>query len=220
MAYDSQRQVAVLFGGRNNKNDFDDTLEYDGKDWVQIETFHLPLKRSAAPMVYDRYRKRIILFGGYCNDNKTWLYDGKDWIGVQTPTSPSNTGLSAMIFDDARCKAVLLGGCCSDNGDTWEYDGVKWEKLVINIRPMHRWGHTMVYDSIRKRLVLFGGYGPVYPAGTDQYDTWEYNGKDWIKIETSSSPPKQEQHSMAYDSNRGRTVLLGTNGDTWEYVGP
>jgi len=221
MTYDSQRQLVVLFGGAAFNSGvaktFSDTWEYDGKDWVQINTFHSPPPRSAAPMVYDRYRKIVILYGGYSGDNETWLYDGKDWIGVQTPTSPSNSGLSAMAFDDVNRKVVLFGGCCNNlDAITWEYDGIKWEKKSINIQPMHRWAHTMVYDSNRKRIVLFGGN-----VGTDQNDTWEYNGKDWIKIEASSFPSKQEQQSMAYDSDRGRVVMMECNtGNTWEYIGP
>src|SRR5687768_12736550 len=50
MAYDSDRGVTVFFGGEiGNEDDteyFNDTQEYDGKQWKQISTAVKPPKRS------------------------------------------------------------------------------------------------------------------------------------------------------------------------------
>jgi len=54
-------------------------------------------------------------------------------------------------------------------------------------------------------------------------DTWEYNGTDWVQVETSNSPPAKNDHSMTYDSGRGKVILFGgatntgASDDTWEY---
>ena len=81
----------------------------------------------------------------------------------------------------------------------------------------------MVYDSKRGVTVLFGGnWGNTY-----QSDTWEYDGTSW-KQRSTGGPPARQYPGMAFDENRGETVLLGgfgypnkstTYGDTWIWNG-
>lgn len=77
----------------------------------------------------------------------------------------------------------------------------------------------MADDAARQRLVLFGGY-----SGAQFADTWEWNGVAWSPV-AANGPPARYYHAMAYDSQRGRTVLFGGSGafgnfgDTWEWNG-
>jgi hypothetical protein len=55
--------------------------------------------------------------------------------------------------------------------------------------------------------------------------TWEYDGRQWRRIETSS-PPRRNAHGMVFDRKRSRVVVFGgfgpdrqSFGDTWEYDG-
>lgn len=98
----------------------------------------------------------------------------------------------------------------------------------------------MVYDSQRKRTVLFGGqcYGVNPRSGTANSgyyfsnDTWEWDGQIWVKRNPSNQPPPMQEFGIAYDSNRGCTVIFGgvkyaapgyTTGtishDVWEWDG-
>lgn len=94
LAYDASRSVVVLFGGLGGTSDedsspMDDTWEYDGNTWYQVDAGVKPDARLGFPMVYDSLRERIILFsGGYLQgnlkaDDDTWCYAGG---GCSIPT--------------------------------------------------------------------------------------------------------------------------------------
>lgn len=90
-----------------------------------------------------------------------------------------------------------------------------------SVGPDARRQHAMAYDSARGRTVLFGGYR----TGTGSLaDTWEWDGRGWIRFTPPVSPPARAFHMMAFDAARGVTVLFGGIGalyynDTWEWDG-
>lgn len=110
-------------------------------------------------------------------------------------------------------------------------DSVDWQKLTPATMPEGREVHAMIYDNIRKVAVLFAGHTSA--SSDDQpADTWEFDGTDWSMKSPAASPLFRQGHAMAFDSNRGRTVLFGgfhgadVNGsyvtylgDTWEWDG-
>jgi hypothetical protein len=72
---------------------------------------------------------------------------------------------------------------------------------------------NLVYDSDRGRMVQ-------YLAG----ETWEWDGRTWMHVATATSPPVFYEAALAYDSARGRTVMVGyipspDSLETWEYDG-
>lgn len=70
MTYDSERKRVVLFGGENNDHGwelYNDTWEFDGRDWVEIATDNPPPARSRGAMVYCRGWDMTVLFGGNPN---------------------------------------------------------------------------------------------------------------------------------------------------------
>lgn len=76
---------------------------------------------------------------------------------------------------------------------------------------------AMVYDSRRGRTVLFGGdcYGMnprssyPFPQVYQSNDTFEWDGRVWVKRNPATRPPAMRNFGMVYDSHRGRTVLFG-----------
>jgi hypothetical protein len=78
----------------------------------------------------------------------------------------------------------------------------------------------MCLDSGRGRVVMFGGDGG-FPVPGSLADTWEWDGTAWTLRSSAISPTARSGHAMAYDANRGRTVLYGGNWgtDTWEWDG-
>ncbi|MGC9084298.1 MAG: Kelch repeat-containing protein, partial [Anaerolineae bacterium] len=155
LAYDSDRQVTVLFGGYGGPpctpdvQTFSDTWEYDAQGWHLITPTHSPQARDGHAMVYDSRRKVTVLFGGwgrggvYLND--TWEYDGSDWHLVTPTLSPSPRADPAMAYDAARGVVVLFGGHGSDAGvhyaDTWVYDGTTWRQIAgpVDAGSERRW---------------------------------------------------------------------------------
>ena len=68
MAYDSARQVVVLFGGNRNASwpsgALSDTWEWDGNTWTQRQPANSPGPRGHGVMVYDSVRGVCVYYGG------------------------------------------------------------------------------------------------------------------------------------------------------------
>lgn len=88
LAYDTRRDITVLFGGEQT-DDRNDTWEYDGEKWYQATPQESPPARLNHAMVYDEDRQVVVLFGGVdFSDfepggdllNDTWEYDGITWV--------------------------------------------------------------------------------------------------------------------------------------------
>jgi hypothetical protein len=233
MAYDSERQFVVMFGGRNGSV-LANTLEYDGDSWQQVSTSQAPAPRFWHSMAYDSNRECVVLFGGQNYTaawfGDTWEYDGNDWQPISTSNSPPPMSQMSMAYDSWRNRIVLFGGQNStgDLAETWEYDGLDWSKVNTPASPPRGTLAAMAFDSIRGKVVLFGS-GVVLDGHLSDCATWEYDGATWTKINTVASPPGRWAHAMAYYLARGSVVLFGGYGptypsgsqfgDTWEYDG-
>jgi hypothetical protein len=210
-AYDSDRKVMVVFGGRQSSQGpyYEDTWEWDGTRGAWNERTppasadpnnpSSPQLRAEPLMVYDTVRK------------KTFLYSG--W-------QPA----AAFYLQDQ-----------------WEWDGAAqtWTNVIATstAQPTARYGGAMVWDSDRKRALLFGGFcSDNSGTGARCADTWEWDGttKTWTNrtpAAASASPSPRMYHTMVYDSARKKTLLYGgytgtgaaTTGtwvdETWEWDG-
>jgi hypothetical protein len=75
MAYDSARNVTVMFGGGTRYDPtLNDTWEWDGTDWKEIQLDEKPGKRFHHAMAYDSGREKVVLFGGHFELEDTWEY--------------------------------------------------------------------------------------------------------------------------------------------------
>jgi N-acetylneuraminic acid mutarotase len=85
-AYDSDKQMLIVFGGMTKNGFVNDTWSYDGKEWKQLST-EGPPKRAMGYLAYDKQRKKVLLFGGrlgWPNDaNDTWEWDGTKWTEIK-----------------------------------------------------------------------------------------------------------------------------------------
>ena len=183
MAFDSNQQHTVLFGGRSSGGLTGDTWQWDGTAWTQVEDTGPPVRESHA-MVYAADRNRAVLFGGdgvsLTALSDTWEWDATHWTHVQD-LGPAREG-SAMAFRGSG--TALFGGFGVSSsaqanpaalfGDTWEWDGQQWVERQ-DMGPQARWLHAMAFDSTRSRLVLFGGT-PALARDSSLGDTWEADG--------------------------------------------
>jgi len=231
LSYDITRKQLVLFGGNKvlfgtgeEKNNFlNDMWIWNNNSWHEIHT-PTPSARAEASMAYDSDRQRIVLFGGYRNENgerirlgDTWEWDGQKWE-QKSSEGPEPRNGTAMAFDPFNKKTILFWGS-NDSGQTWEWDGKKWEQ-INSADTLGCFNSTMAYDTKTHSLIRFGGWA----KGNRVNDTWSYNGDRWIKI-SSEGPAARNHASMAYDSKRNVIVLFGGHdgdhvfGDTWEWNG-
>lgn len=226
LAYDSDRQVTVLFGGEAGTLK-QDTWEWDGTDWTPRSTSG-PGARQNFAMTYDSQRHVTILFGGqtgtgYIDDTWEWNGTAGTW-SLMSNTGPSPRGYAHMAYDPVRNVTVLFGGAdnSSQKGDTWEWNGTAWTPITpTGATPMERASHGMAYDP-SCGVVIFGGYGI---NGNSLSDTWSWNGTAWTLI-ASTGPNARRNHGMAYDKARntlvvfgGFTIPGGFFGNTWESSG-
>jgi len=64
LAYDANRKLVVLFGGKRDGSLLNDTWIFNGTAWLELRFPNSPPPRQAHSMFYDEKRKSIILFGG------------------------------------------------------------------------------------------------------------------------------------------------------------
>jgi hypothetical protein len=151
-AFDSARQVVVMFGGTKGVVDGSgnplppnqETWEWSpttGK-WTELTgTGRKPTARSGAVMVYDSKRAKFVLFGGRAgggfNYQDTWELDPATalWTDVTSAgVQPPARSQAGMVYQASTGKILLFGGGRSDTssndvaavmasaGDTWELD--------------------------------------------------------------------------------------------------
>jgi hypothetical protein len=211
MAYDSTRDVVVMFGAMNGGRE---TWEWNGVGWV-LASMDGPPPRENTAMAYDSVRKMMVVFGGWTQRddaiqivNDTWTWNGIKWEEKKVAGPPARWG-AAMAFDKARGVARLFGGVNYANAtpystDFWEWNGTAWRKVAVaGAKPSGRRYHAMAYDESRGRTVLFGG-----EAGDGNFsDAWEFDGAKWAKV-TATGPVAPYEPVMVYDSARRKCVLV------------
>lgn len=225
MAYDSKRQMVVLFGGFLENDTVDNTTwEYDGVTWRQMIPAQSPPPRRLAAMVYDPNREVMVLFGGGGGNgllDDTWEYDGQTWQEIRIIDPPQLWEIPSMVFAPRRGTPLLFGGTYNET-DTWTYVDQTWQPLAIH-SPVHDRFITiaLVYDQQRQVVVA----QPAIRAMDESPVTLELGEENWYVAingsETDSFPSKRVFVTAAYDSRRGVTVLFGGDyeKETWEYDG-
>ena len=91
---DPERDRVVLFGGNGNPPGtpmyLDDTWEWDGTTWTQLQPMVRPVARAGHLLAYDPRRQRVVLAGGNAAAGPladTWEWDGTAWTERTTVVS-------------------------------------------------------------------------------------------------------------------------------------
>ncbi len=136
-AWDSEFQVAVVFGGEGSN---EGTLVYDPYDntWARMRPKPEPPGRSGGNMAYDAARRLHILFGSqFTDDPHTWGYDlaKNEWRdlkpAMQPPTRRNNAVLAYAAAHQVVVAVVLVPDqekgdqIVSGHLETWAYDAGK-----------------------------------------------------------------------------------------------
>jgi N-acetylneuraminic acid mutarotase len=200
----------------------------------------VPSPRDEPAMVYDSSAGRVILFGGWDDDDDadlgdTWAYDpaANTWTNLNpTGNVPPARSVHSMVYDEAADKVILFGGWDYSAGnslnDTWAYDpsANTWTNLKPRgTVPSGRYFSSMVYDESQGKVILFGGYDN-HDISAD--DTWVYDfaANTWTELTPAgASPSARVAHRMVYDSTQGKVILFGGYDegadayfdDTWIY---
>ncbi len=112
MAYDRDRGVVVLFGGRDRDGGglLGDTWEWDGRSW-QLRSFGTaPTARAGAGAAYDETRQRLVLYGGLDGttlwQRDAWVYGNTVPASVQTIGAGCGRGVSTPLLSASGVPAL------------------------------------------------------------------------------------------------------------------
>jgi hypothetical protein len=226
MAYDSARNVTVLFGGYGpGGGEWGDTWEWDGTTWT-LRTTSGPPARESAVMAYDAVRQVCVLSGGLSSSqyrSDTWEWDGTTWT-ERLVAGPSSRASASMSYDEARGVSVLYGGERAGGlrrRDTWEWDATAWTQRFIGGPNPSSIATGMAYDSRHGLAVVFGGLD--YQSLDETNLTYVWDGNVWTEESSVPAPPPNSFFGMCYDTNRsvvivaGGVNLTGYFNATWEY---
>jgi len=241
MAYDTDQQKIIAYGGRTGFDDFDninETWAFDYKSglWENLEPANTPVWRSMHSMVYDPIGNRTLMFGG--NDfnrafNDLWEFDYglNTWRELTPANSPDPRQMHGMVFNPDRGSVILVGGRRTNGGahfdDTWEFVSSTntWAKLdATNAPPVSDHINLAYYQSVQKMILFVGpdayvlGNGQVRPPSTWAYD---FSTRTWVDLNTPTLP-QADHSSLTYDQHRDKLVLFGNSSTedgmfTWEF---
>jgi N-acetylneuraminic acid mutarotase len=186
----------------------------------------IPPHINAASIVYDRYNKRVLLFGGRVRE--LWAFNIKEnqWDKVRTRgDNPPKLAYPSVVYDEKNKKMIVFGGLLdgthNSSDQTWEYDVVKNSWQLIDAKgPSPRFAAAAAYDSKNGVMVLFGGRWKAKNGKRHALsDTWVYDPtfKKWIEIKTGSHPPNNKTYQAAYDKVNNVVVLLDNKSQTWVF---
>ena len=145
--WDTQHQVAVVFGGENST---EGTLVYDpyANIWTSMEPSLQPGFRSGGNMAYDAAWRVHILFGAqFTDDPHTWAYDLRrnEWRDLRPQVMPSTDKNDAVLTYDPFSRQVLALVKLTEGKDeeathrleTWTFDGGanRWTKMNPATEP-------------------------------------------------------------------------------------
>jgi hypothetical protein len=229
-AYDEQRNMLVLYGGRPVElgKCSQETWEWDGETWLEKETAP-PTACDHVRMVYDSARGESILFSGLDPSenpvNETWSWNGEEWK-LLSEEGPESRGHFGFVYDPSHEQILLYGGYASTVTDEfWVWKDSAWQE--VNFPGPGTLSHFgMAYDTDANALYIFGGAtsASTFASLTDK--TWALRDGRWSELSSANSPSKRGSPTMGYDPVRKRIVLYGgfdSNhndlDDTWEWDG-
>ncbi len=207
--------VLMLGGHIDNTARTVDTLwRWDESRWSALSTTG-PGNRALPAAAFDTRRNVLVVYGGTdvagnTTFGETWEWDGRSWQNMKVPT-PGSRDHHAMVYDEGRGVVVMYSGATTTDSrfrnDTWTYDGKGWTLADTVTGPGGLVHHSMAYDAKRRRTVLYGGIGSNRMPSDE---TWEWDGARWMRIDVmGSGPGPRARHRMAYDAERGETLLFG-----------
>jgi len=213
------------------------TTQANGSDSISCtRQASVPDERQDHVIAYLSDTQKIVMFGGsvsFGTNSKvisdTWEFDGAAWSQINQAPTPPAMFRPAMAYDHTRNVAVLFGSPVGGSTtETWEYKAGQWSQRTFSISPPVRSYHAMTFDSLRNVMVVFGGRNKADGGGSSIYDTWEYDGVEWVERPSSSDPcasgatpltPCMRYGAlMAYDQSRARSVLHGQVWQSGAYV--
>ena len=187
MAYDSTRQRIVLFGGGGwgRAESFNDTWEWNGASWVQIDAYG-PASRIGACLFYDKTLQAMILYGGYNTSTlgDTWKYDNG--------TTCSNTTYARMLsyikFSTRALKDTASMRTCINNAFCNALQAGP-DKVILNVNDCEEVeidGDEIVSNASKTRFLAVSS---TYKLKIDCTEGWLYLSLKNVDLDDCDTNP-------------------------------
>jgi tetratricopeptide (TPR) repeat protein len=185
MVYMDHLDAFLVFGGNNNGYPNFDTVTWLLKGG-KFKALNIPGPgyRWHDGMVYDKQRKKVVLYGGGEKPDEHWEFDGERWTKIVTTLNPGRRLYHYMAYNDDLKVVILHGGLINQDPrdpvhdstpTTWEWNGISWKKIAED--PV--FAMAMGYDTKRKKVVI---YGKTDRSEDSNIGLWELNNNKWVKI--------------------------------------
>lgn len=239
MAYDSESDRIILFGGADSRYMANSTrvgetwsYDYNTNTWTNLTTANGPPARGCHSMTYDEANDRMIIYGGmhpgiyYENLHfyqDTWAYDynSNTWTNMSPPVNPGPLIQQGYAYDSESERTVIFGGRNQSHSD----DGVNYPAFSSSNTWVYSYSHNnwtkmSPANSPSRRAIVGMAYmthldkacffGGIIPWN-DFSDTWtyDYNTDTWTDMNSPSPPSARYFHSFAYDSESKVIILFG-----------
>ncbi len=191
-----------------------DIWEYSDLAWNRVHG-SAPGGYTDAQLVYDAARHAIVLAGGR-PENREPTSSVSEWNGRQwrerIADNPQSLDARQAAYDPHLRETVVLTG--RDPIDFWTWRKPYWREYEVSNAPTMGGRISMTFDAGRSAAVIFN----------DDGETWEWDRmRDRLELRARSGPPPRTDASMAFDADRGVSVLFGTPlsgpAATWEWDG-
>ncbi len=247
LVLDTRRNQLILFGGISGENP-NWTLYNDvwvlplvsGGTWSPLATTGSPpAGRRTSTAVYDATRDRLVIFGGYTNENPlvpqndAWqlsLGSTPTWSPISAIGGPPGArGGHSAIYDPGRDRMVIFGGSPDDNtlfappefDDVWAltFSGPApaWTLLPgapSDPHPRQRTRQTAVFDTSRDRMIVLGGDAMAGSPPRFPGDLWEYDfgASAWNRLDPAGDP---HPGSLAVADGANDRMIVFAGGVVW-----
>ncbi len=185
MVYMNHLDAFLVYGGNiNGYPNFDSTT------WIlkngQFTKMNIPGPgpRWHYGLVYDKLRKKAVLYGGGEKPDEHWEFDGVKWTKIITKENPGRRLYHQMVYNDDSKTIILHGGWTNQNPrdagnytprTTWEWNGTAWKKIAEE----HIHARALGYDANRKVIVALGYTGN--PENSNMA-LWEMENGKWQQV--------------------------------------
>ncbi len=188
MAYDSESDKTILFGGLGSDRTYDETwaFDYASATWTKMNPKSKPPFTYSVPMVYDSESDRVIMVAPRSGIKSVWVYDyNKDnWESLAYTDGPTPSGSDyrmSLAYVPELDRVFEYSG---SDFYTYDYNRNQWEKLTGSLLPGTRYFQVLAYDTTAHRLVLHGGTKAISDWNKALNDTWLYDPQtgEWVEV--------------------------------------
>lgn len=195
--------------------------------WTQLTPAAMPTCVNEGHLVYQLHNDRPLFFGGVCQTDtpsyeEVFEFDGSTWNKLQGTTLTRGLG-QAVAYDDLREEVVMYGGTTvfgtAPTSFTSILKGPKFAGSVFNFnRPSPRSLTATASDAAHNSVWMYGGLDEL--GDSYNVDLWGYRGGQWFRNTANTNAPVACETPMsAFDSDRGKLVVLCSGSVTYEWDG-